>query len=52
MELRTEEGRVPGRGAGRTSQHARKPHSRMWGSGGVVMGRKSKMLELVATFEG
>jgi hypothetical protein len=27
------------------------PRPRMWGNGGVIMGRRSKMMELVAQFE-
>jgi hypothetical protein len=50
MEVISDEGRVPDL-SGKLGSVDAYPRPRMWGNGGVIMGRRSKMMELVAQFE-
>ena len=50
MSVVSDEGRIPGK-YGKKGNKKRYPLPRMWGNGGVIMGRRSKMLELMEDFE-
>lgn len=50
MEVVSDEGRIPDL-YGKKGNVDAYPRPRMWGNGGLIMGRRSKMLEFIADFE-